>query len=313
MHEINAIDELPSLPKLAVIINCGTKWLTTLALASTLRRTDFPVLIVDCESKDASKQHFSEVSARQGWQFHWLELPLQRHGLTLDAIFREARAEAILLVDSDLEIRDGRVVAAMTTALDGDRQAYGAGFLHAAGWLGEQHGLPEHVGWYAERMWIPLVLLRTDAVRRALERALSFAQRRSFSAFPAHPRLSRWLAYRYWLPGIRELGFRAAASDGAAGGFGGRSPKPAFVEFDTGALLHDWLRGRGYRYLQLDNSLWGDVTHYHGVTRAGLSALLQRLTRASGLLGGRNETAERTVISEVRQRLLEGYGIGAGA
>jgi hypothetical protein len=305
LRTIRSLQELAPQAILAVIVNCGTKTVTTLALASALRRMPYPVLLIDCESGDGSAAHFARLAPRLERDFTWLSWPLRRHGLTLDALCAAAPAESILLIDSDLEILDARVVSAMQSALAQDTTAYGAGFLHRQSWLGAQHGVAERVGRYAERMWIPLTLLRLAPVQEQLHRGVSFAQRRDFLEFPGHPRLSQWLGYRYWLPGLRSLWppASARASDTA------EQPLPAFVEHDTGARMHHALTQSGHPFAALDVGLWGDVRHLHGVTRAGVSGRLHRLARRIGLLSGAPGRAQESAAAAVRERLRDEYGI----
>ena len=162
-HGMQVIDDLGNLPaqrQCAVIINCATRMTTTLALASLRAATDMPILLIDCASKDGSREHFSGLASRHGLDFFWLDWPLRKHGHALDALLAGIPAEEVLLVDSDVDIRSGEVIARMQAALTADAQAYAAGFRHGPQWLGAEHGLPDAVGHYAERMWIPLVLLR---------------------------------------------------------------------------------------------------------------------------------------------------------
>ena len=303
MREIESLLDIGPIPALAIIVNCGTKLVTTLALASVLRRTHLPVLVIDCESTDGSRDHFVALSPRLERDFLWLPMPLARHGVTLDAVFDAMPAEAVLLVDSDLEILDARVVDAMAAALADAPEAYGAGFLHRETWLSAQHGVRDHVGRYAERMWIPLTLLRTQAIRRARTRGASFAQRRDFVEFPGHPALSRLLGWRLWIPGVRDV-FppRHHADEGIP-------PTPAFVEHDTGALLHAELLAAGQHFAALDESLWGDVHHYHGVTRSGLARRIDRLARRLRVVTGAPGTAQDSVGTSIRERLRGEYGL----
>jgi hypothetical protein len=302
MREIGDLRDIGPIPAIAVIVNCSTKLVTTLALASVLRRTRLPVLVIDCESTDGSRGHFAALAPRLERDFLWLPMPLARHGVTLDAVFDAMPAREVLLVDSDLEILDGRVVEAMAAALASAPDAYGAGFLHRRAWLAAQHGVRDRIGRYAERMWIPLVLLRTQAVRRARAGGASFAQRRDFAEFPGHPLLSRWAGMRLWIPGLRDLlpPRHAAGGDPAA---------PAFVEHDTGALVHAELLAEGLRFAALDESLWGDVHHFHGVTRSGLARRIDRFARRWRVITGATGTAQDAVGAMVRERLRSEYGL----
>ena len=303
-HGIQVIDDLGDLPaqrQCAVIINCATRMTTTLALASLRAATDMPILLIDCASKDGSREHFSGLASRHGLDFFWLDWPLRKHGHALDALLAGIPAEEVLLVDSDVDIRSGEVIARMQAALAADAQAYAAGFRHGPQWLGAEHGLPDAVGHYAERMWIPLVLLRVAAVRQALAAGASFIQHRDFVEFPRHPRLSRALALRFWLPGLRVIAPRRRPHDPRS---------PAFIEFDTGGHLHAELVARGHRLIGLADSLWQQVDHFHGVSRAGNRRLLRRLLRKLGLRVASNDSPEAGIAAEVRKRLAEVHGIG---
>jgi hypothetical protein len=296
LRSVASLAELPPQPALSVIINCGTKWVTSLALAAARANTEWPVLLIDCESRDGSREHFASLSKRHGLDFYWLDWPLRRHGMALDALFRDVPAERVLLVDSDLEILEKHLVEAMDGALRAREMNYGAGFLHRAQWMGAAHGLPDRVALYAERMWIPLVLLRTAAVRQALARGTSFAQQRMFLEWPGHPTLSRWLGYRHWIPGLRGLARGNARDPG--------DPPPRIVEYDTGARMHAALLDEGYAFAALDEGRWGDVRHYHGASRSRLTA---RLRDAARRLGTRR--AKPDAGDDARARLKTRYGI----
>src|ERR1700753_477542 len=86
MNELMSLDELPRVETVAVIINCSTKVVTTLALLSAFAHTDFPVLLIDCESIDGSRSHFEQLSRTIRKTFFWLSWPLHLHGRTLDHI-----------------------------------------------------------------------------------------------------------------------------------------------------------------------------------------------------------------------------------
>jgi len=299
MKRIDHLADLPRVPVLAVIINCSTKWVSTLALLSTLR-TQTPVLLIDCESTDHSFEHFEDLSRRLGLDFHWLSWPLRRHGIALDALFRDVPASTVLLVDSDVELREPAVVAQMRAALDADAKAYGAGFVHRAEWMDARHGLPEHIGFYAERMWIPLVLLRTVRIQDAIARGAGFAQQRVFSEIPGRPVLSRWIGARFWVPGLRNLG--VARRD---------QTTPAFTEYDTGARIHRCLLGAGDTFATLPDEQWRTVHHYHGVTRGRMVWARRKLAQRLGLVGSANDTDQQTIDEDVKGRLRVHYGVHA--
>jgi hypothetical protein len=314
MRPVASLGELPHCETRAVIINCGTKWVTTLALLSVLRHARCPTVLIDCESRDGSREHFGALARAQHVAFDWLEWPLRPHPATLDRVFDEIRSEETLLVDSDLEILGPAIVDALRIALHADANAYGAGFLHGPTWMGAERGLHEHAGYYVERMWIPFTLLRTQLVRRARERGHSFATARPFIDLPRHPRLARLLGYRYRVRGLKRLRLPFPQSDLPALPSAANvpnEPRPSFVEFDTGALLHLALRAQGHRFAALPDDKWGEVRHYHGVTRAALTNRLRRAIEAIRLATPDALTPERSIDTEVKRRLADRYGVRA--
>jgi hypothetical protein len=293
---------------LAVIINCGTKWVTTLALMSVLTHTRYPVLLIDCESKDGSLKHFDFLARTRSLGFYWLEWPLRIHGLALDLLFNTVDAESVLLVDSDLEIRESRIVDRLAAALDLQPHHYGAGFLHGPEWLGAPHGLPDNVGYYVERMWIPLVQLRTKAIRDALHAGGSFAQHRDFIEFPEMPRLSQLLGHRFWLPLLRDIRLKRL---GDSLDIESARRSAAFLEYDTGADMHGRLKALGYSFANLDQAFWNDVSHYHGVTRSAVSRPYRRLLQKVGIAHASNDISQSAILSQVHHRLKSIYGLSA--
>ncbi len=85
------------------IINCSTKELTALALASALRHGGLPVTVIDCESTDGSVPYFRQLQRQMNFKIS--HLPLRRHGMTLDRLFLEATCDRLLLLDSDAELK----------------------------------------------------------------------------------------------------------------------------------------------------------------------------------------------------------------
>ena len=259
-----------------VIINCSTRELTALALLSALRHSGLPVTVIDCESTDGSVEFLQRL--QQQLPFALAHLPLRRHGVTLDRIFRETGRDALLLLDSDAEILDPRLVPAMQEALTPG--TCGSGFLHAGEWLPATHGGGERKGWYAERIWIPCVMLDTAAVAGALAAGRSFRQCVIGNEFPQWPWVSKLLQQRFRIPGLRRLGlerFRAQRRD-----HGGA--KPHYIYCDTGAQMHDYLvNRRGLRFADLGKDWWPTaVAHYHGVTRRQLRPWMRNSADVAG-------------------------------
>ncbi len=309
MLTIDRLRDLPPSTTQAVIINCDTKWVTSLALVSAQTYTDAPVLIINCESQDGSRRHFEALARAQHLAFHWLEWPLRRHGDALDALFREIPADNVLLVDSDLELRTASLFDLMLSRLNSDPNAYGAGFLHGPAWLGSEHGLPPHTAYYAERMWIPLVLLRTRAIRSALERGSSFRHRRTFLELQHNPKLARILGYRFRIRGLRHVRLPWGQTESDDGPLVIDGHRPAFIEYDTGADIHRDLLDHGSTFARLDERHWGDVTHHHGVTRTRLASGARQVAKSFGLTSTGAETSQSDVLAEVKQRLASVYGV----
>ena len=84
---------------------------------------------------------------------------------------------------------------------------------------------------------------------------------------------------------------------------------PAFIEYDTGADLHQRLQQEGYSVARLPAVLWGDVRHYHGVTRAGLTGRARRVAHSLRLASIDGGTEEASVARDIRLRLSDVYGI----
>lgn len=310
MQAITQLRDLPPNPVQAVIINCGTRWVSTLALLATLRQGGLPVLVIDCESADGSRRHFQSLSRQAGIKFHWLDWPLRPHGETLDRLFREITADTVLLVDSDVDIRDAALVDDMRHILSGQPDAYGAGFLQPGEWLGPpQHLLPPRTGYFAERMWIPLVLLRTAPVRKAIAAGASFMARRPFQEVSGYPRLSRLLGYRFRLPGLRHVKWPHQAAASGSGALRVDGIRPAFVDYDTGAELHARLTADAHPLAVMPVARWGGVHHYHGVTRARLGGVLRAAAAKLGMVSRQSQAEPLTAEDDAKNRLAAHYGI----
>ena len=301
------IRNLPPADSRVVIINCGTKWVTSLAVLSAHRHAKLPIVLIDCESKDGSKEHFNRIAKESNIDVDWVAWPLRPHPVALDQLFKQIPAENVLLMDSDLEICSPNLIEQMSETLHRNSNAYASGFLHGPAWLGKEHGLPAYTGYYAERMWIPLVYMKTGPIRAALKQGFSFLNRRPYYELPSAPRLSRVLGLRHRIVGLKHVPFPKVGRDRPM--YDGRFPK--FVEFDTGADLHAQLLRNGFAFEALPINLWGDVVHHHGVTRAHLAKGVRRIAKQLRLISRATETDQATVLDDVLRRLAVGYGVGA--
>ena len=111
-------------------------------------------------------------------------------------------------------------------------------------------------GYYAERMWIPCVMLDAAAVGEALAAGQSFRQRVIGNEMPQWPWLSKLLCLRFRIPGLRALaldGLRTLRREY-------RGVKPHYIYCDTGADLHDYFvrNRRGLAFADLGAALVAD-------------------------------------------------------
>ena len=281
------ISQLTASKHQAVIINVSTKSVTTLALLSVLRFAAMPVLVIDCESQDGSFDHFTRLMKVH--DFDLLAAPLKKHGNTLDWIFEFIPAEKVLLVDSDVEILGSEIIRIIKNFIDEER-VFGGGFTHGPCWLPDHPG----IGYYQERMWIPLTMLNVAHVRRALHAGCSFIDETILNDFAASNFISRLLALRFKKPSLRNrrLSWLSRFRTSYYG------LKPAYVFCDTGAAVYQFLKYReGLSFAGLPAEQHGRyVTHFHGVTRSLLDP------------DDTNSTSLAEIDKQVRERLEQVYG-----
>lgn len=294
---LDNISDLPAIDELAVIINCGTKEVSTLALLSTLRYADMPVLVIDCESKDGSVEHFKTLMLT--YSFDLLSAPLQAHGMTLDWLFRTVPAEKVLLVDSDLEILDPAIVRFMREFID-EELTFGAGFVNGPGAMGgafNEDGLCIDANpYFEERPWIPLTMLKVKFIREAISEGQSFGGKIIYNDFIFSRTISKKLAHlraRNRLLHAMNLRLPWFFRKRFYGKY------PAIVYCDTGALLHCYLKYERELYFAglPDRHLARFTLHFGGVTRA--AALASDVSAIE---------QKRRVLEEAETRLRERYG-----
>jgi len=269
---ISALTDLSPTDEIGFIINVGTKYVSTLALLSALRYARIPIVVIDCESRDGSFDWFQGLM--KDYDFHLIATKLRHHGETLDWIFKGARADRVLLIDSDTEMLNSTMLDQMRRLLHGSNRLYGSGFLHPAQWL-EHHyftNLPiaPGIGYYVERMWIPFTLLRVGPVVEALRLGKSFMHRLVLNEAARFPMLSNLLWRRFRMEIFRRHRlswldlWRKPIND----------EKPCYVSYDTGADLHAFLtKDRGFQFGGIEAAAvpWS-VTHFSGITRSVLGS-----------------------------------------
>jgi hypothetical protein len=295
---ITDLSELPRAPEIAVIVNVGTKYVTTLALLSTLRHAQIPVVIIDCESRDGSFDWFERLLG--DYDFYLMRAKLRQHGETLDWVFQAVQSERVLVVDSDVELLNDEMISRMRAMLDDSSQTYGSGFLHAGHWLQFHYWtdlpLAPGIGYYMERPWIPFTLLRVQPIKTALANRRSFMHRLVLNDFPSSPLLSRLFWARFRLNYFRQHQLKWLADVRHC--YEGK--RPSYISYDTGADIHEFLvKKENYRFesVSADFVPWS-VTHFSGITRASLHS-------------GATEDAYkiRKAHPIVVQRLAEVYGL----
>jgi hypothetical protein len=288
---LRSIHDLPESDELAVIINVGTKAVSTLALMSALRFAQMPVLLVDCESKDGSVARFTDLQKTH--PFFLLSAPLQEHGKTLDWIFSHVAANKVLLLDSDAEILSDFAMSLVKRAI-AHPQVFGAGYTHGPAWLEERHGAAPNVKYYQERMWIPFSFLKVSFIREALEANHSFAAREFYNGiFPVY-RISRLLDRH--LPSVLPEQLAGKVFTRLRRNFYGHTPE--YVYYDTGADVFQYLKyERGLYFAGTPAETQSEVAHYHGVTRLILDPM------------DRNGTEVNSILATVLHRLEDEYGV----
>jgi hypothetical protein len=296
LKDLKDLKDLEPRAEQAIIINVGTKLVSTLALASALRHAGMPVLLIDCESDDGSREHFAQLKSRL--EFDLLAAPRRRHSAALDWIFRQTPAEKILLIDSDVEILNGELFAFMRSFIDEPR-VFGCGLIEGPNWMTSQPGFARH-GYFEERMWIPLTMLRTAPVREALAAGHSFAERQVFNDFAPSRLVSRLFgSLRYRLPALRGRQLRPLDVFKESH----HGLKPWLVWYDTGAALYQHLKyERGLQFAGLPAEFHERFArHFSGVTN--------NLLHPGRELGAHLASVE----DYAHRRLIDEYGIEVAA
>ena len=287
-----SLSEIPYSKERAIIINVGTKVVSTLALLSTLKYADMPLLFIDCALDNERKGDFSYFEKlKDKYSFDLISLPLQEHGKTLDYIFDNLNTDYILLVDSDLEVLNRKILLLMKkwVQIEG---AFGAGFTHGPCPVKSNDWIDGLAGHYEERVWIPFTLLNVRLVKEALSAGKSFRTKTFYNIIPMYSRLSRFLFKRFKNRNMLNI-FKIFQQDYAGN-------KPLFSAFDTGADIYQYLKyNKFYFYFGFDANSWIQndyVCHYSGVTRNSLDPN-----------DNNGATEEKVIENTIKQRLSKIY------
>lgn len=262
------VNEIPIVHTRAIIINVSTRLCTTLAILSVKKRTNLPLLVVDCPYQ--GKSDFAELSKlSEEYDFDLIQLPLRHHGHTLDYIFSNINADNLVLLDSDAEIIDGEFVDEMVRLVDTDF-TFGSGFTHGPCTLhlNSFYAMDtDEEGLYAERMWIPFCVLKVDKIREALSRGMSFVDNTRYNIIPQSQKLSKFL-YKHF-PDWCMSNFARKFKSG-----NGRN-ECNVVYYDTGAEIFEYLKNVRYYWFFGQRINYGVhekyIHHYEGITRKLIS------------------------------------------
>jgi glycosyltransferase involved in cell wall biosynthesis len=259
---------------------------------SALRFAAMPVLLIDCESTDGSREYFAKLM--KTFEFDLLSAPLRQHGHSLDWLFANIPAQKVLLIDSDLEITNGDVIKFMKDYIDHEN-TFGCGFTHGP-WPLKHHTDYLQYCYYQERMWIPITFLKTSYVRESLQSGHSFMNKLVYNEFYFFEPLSRQIFNmrmrfpRLWNFNPRVLKFFRKTYYGH---------KPHAIYYDTGADIYQHLKYQcNYSFVGLPDHFYGRyANHYLGVTRALLDT------------GQEQATQYTSIKDDVEERLRSSYGI----
>jgi hypothetical protein len=291
---INRLSDLPAIKRCVVIINVGTKWVTTLALLSAMRYAQMPVLVIDCESKDGSWEYFENLMTKH--EFFLLSAPLRAHGHTLDWLFKNIPVEHVLLMDSDTEILN-RTILNIIDDTEHYARIFGWGFVQGPQWMTKvQMGFDhEKLGLYQERMWLPFAMLDTAKIREALDAGLSFIDHIRYNDFAPSVQISKLLYSRFQ----RERWVRSRLKFLNPFRKTYYNSKPSYLYCDTGADIFQHLRyERGYLFAGIHADINDKyISHFHGVTRRTLHP------------GDTNAASVDDVLMKVYVRLRRVYGV----
>lgn len=130
--------------------------------------------------------------------------------------------------------------------------------------MNSQTGFAGH-GYFEERMWIPLTMLKVEPVRAAIRVDNSFGERQVFNDFAPSKTISRVIgSLRYRLPALRkrQLGWLDAFKESHHG------LKPWLIWYDTGAALYRHLKYvADYQFVGLPAEFHPNYArHFSGVT-----------------------------------------------
>lgn len=242
--------------ELGVIINCGTRLSTTLAILSANKYLGMPILVVNCPLPNVASDMGYFIRLQKTADFDLIELPLRKHGETLDYIFSNIKAKYVCLIDSDVEILNDEAIKHMKLHAREDN-VFGAGFTQ-----GPALGIKaKRKGYYIERMYIPFTYLNVGYCREAIQNGVSFNIVIKYNDFPYHQRVSQ-LVYKYLTKyRLFDMVFNIFRKNYC--GY-----KPSVIARDTGADIYSYLKGKGLIFIGYPRFIeYLYINHFDGITR----------------------------------------------
>lgn len=265
----SSLEEIPYSQFRVIIINVGTRFVTTLSLLSAINKAKLPVLLIDCKYKDKDDYKYW-TKLHDMFSFDLLSLPLNNHEFTLDRIFSALNADYVLLQDSDLVLHDGSIVDYMKENIINPK-VFGVGFRHGGFNIQANKDFEgKKDAYYEERMWIPFVMLKVECIKESLNNGKSFFAYYYYNLFEKHQKLSKKILCSSKIlrfPHIQKLILKVFYP------FRKRihNQVPDIIFGDTGAQIYEYLRYEKFLYLAGMDSETGleskYVTHYNGITR----------------------------------------------
>jgi hypothetical protein len=281
-HLISSLDELPEIDTIGIVIGIDTRIFTTLAVVSAARHLGIPLLIIDGYSNDRSYETLRELDLPvESWL---IRMERRIHGIFIDKLMRELKAARVLLIDSDLEVRDAGAFAAMVRALDTAAQTnnptYGAGCSHGDHDMAND-GMP-HV-WFPRRPWIPFTLFDRARAIQLIDTPSTFEAKRIGNEFPI-----QWIANLLLKRG--HFQFSKGWQWNVLAPLRGvrRGARAAFYIYDTGALVFEAAETRHWSFADIGwDTMNASVVHHEGATRSAERTRWQ----------GQSEAEQRIVVT----------------
>jgi hypothetical protein len=262
-HLISTLAELREIDTIGIVIGIDTRIFTTLAVASSAHHLRIPLLLIDGYSNDGSFETLRELDLPvESWL---IRMERRVHGLLIDKLVRELRATRLLLIDSDVEVKEATAFNAMVLAMNASSLAasgvYAAGCSHGDHTM-ENDGMP-HV-WFPRRPWIPFTLLDRARCRELVDRNSTFEAKRIGNEFPV-----QWIANLLLKRGhfAFSKGWQFSFLEPLRGVR--RGARAAFYIYDTGALIYEAAEACQWRFAEIGwDTMNASVVHYEGATRS---------------------------------------------